>query len=84
MSHQKTINQLLDAFGQLTIDQMESNPKLGETRQRLIDRKQNHSKGGLLKVRSTYEILCMIEFAKTYDIETAEQQFIGQTADMYN
>ena len=56
-----TINQLLDRFDQVTIDQM--NPYLGKLRQNLINLKRNHPKGGLRKVENAKQIMSIIEDA---------------------
>jgi hypothetical protein len=57
----KTINQLLDAISEIRIDNMTE--RLGETRQNLIDYKKNKSKGGLILVENTAEIMEQIKQA---------------------
>jgi len=55
----KTINQLLDAIGDLKVTSM--NKELGVKRQQLIDAKKQY--GGLMPVLNTYEILMLIHSA---------------------
>ena len=46
----KTINQLLDKFDTLKLDQM--TPELGKIRQNLIDMKRQSPKGGLISIEN--------------------------------
>lgn len=57
-----TINQLLDKFDSLKIDQM--NSKLGTIRQNLIDMKRQSPKGGLITIENSKEIIALINDAR--------------------
>jgi hypothetical protein len=60
---QLTINQLLEKFDGLKVDQM--TVELGQKRQRLIDyKKQGGAKGGLIRIENSDSIIREIEKAK--------------------
>ena len=58
----KTINQLLDKFDTLKLDQM--TPELGKIRQNLIDMKSQSPKGGLISIENSKEIVGLINDAR--------------------
>jgi len=58
----KTINQLLDKFDTLKLDQM--TPELGKIRQNLIDMKRQSPKGGLISIENSKEIVGLINDAR--------------------
>jgi len=65
----KTVNQLLDIINDMGIDQVTT--EIGITRQRLIDIKRSHPKGGLIEVENTGEILKRIAQANEMAKENA-------------